>query len=87
MANNIYRNPNYNFPPTQPRNPGGMAAYLLGMAPMPPPRPQDIAVAMANRMLDNPDAGARENNNEDENIDPRLRGQANTQAASKYFYF
>ena len=57
------------------------------MAPMPPPRPQDIAVAIANRMLDNPGAGAHKEDDEDENIDPRLRGPANTQAASKYLYF
>ena len=87
MANNVDHNQNYNFPPTQPRNPGGMAAYLLGMAPMPPPHPQDIAVAIANRMLDNPGAGAHEEDDEDENIDPWLRGPANTQAASKYLYF
>lgn len=76
MANNIYHNPNYNFPqPRQPRNGHGMAAYLLGMGPMPPSRPQDVAVAMANRMLDNQAAGLDDDDDdEDENIDPQLRG-------------
>ena len=87
MANNIDRNQNYNFPPAQPWNPGGMAAYLLSMAPMPPPHHQDIAVAMANWMLNNPGAGAHEEDDEDENINPQLWGPASTQAASKYLYF
>ena len=70
MANNIYHNPNYNFP--QPRNGGGMAAYLLGMGPMPPPRPQDVAVAMANHLLDHSAPGLHDNDNDEENIDPQL---------------
>jgi hypothetical protein len=60
MANNLYNNPNYNR--SQPRQPGGMAAYLLGMGEMPAPHPEEIAVAMFNRAMDNPD----------ENIDPHL---------------
>ncbi len=63
------------------RQPGQLAAYLLGMGPMPPPTQQEIAVAAANYMLDNP-AGPpgppfhRDNNEfEDQNIDPQLRPQ------------
>lgn len=82
MANNIYHDPNYNFPPARAQNHGGMAAYLLGMGPMPPPQPQDLAVAMANHMLDNPHAGA-DDDDEDENIDPQLRGPDNTQAQAQ----
>ena len=33
-----------------------MAAYMLGMAPMPPPQPNEVAVALANHVLDHPDA-------------------------------
>jgi hypothetical protein len=86
MANNIYHNSNYNFP-QQPRQPGGMAAYLLGMGEMPPPCPQDIAVALFNRAIDNPgfDAAAgaddHDEDDEDENIDPQLMGLPHTQAA------
>ena len=50
------------FPSTYPHNqrqPGKMAAFLdlLGMGPMPPPRPEEVAVAVANHvhMLDHPD--------------------------------
>lgn len=32
-----------------------MAAYLLGMGPMPAPRPEEIAVARAIYALDHPD--------------------------------
>ena len=35
---------------------GQMAAYMLGMAPMPPPQPNEVAVALANHVLDHPDA-------------------------------
>ena len=73
MANNIYHNPNYNFP--QRRNGGGVAAYLLGMGPMPPPQPQDIAVGMANHLLDHQAAGPGLDDDADENIDPQLQGQ------------
>ena len=47
-----------------------MAAYLLGMGPMPSPQLQDVAVAMANHLLDNPNAAVPAI--ADENIDPRL---------------
>lgn len=40
------------------RAPYANAAYLLGMGPMPPPRPQDIAVARLNAAMD---SGAFEN--------------------------
>jgi hypothetical protein len=60
MANNLYPNAYYN---TQQRQPGQMAAYMLGMAPMPPPQPEEVAVALANHMLDHPDA----------NLDPQFR--------------
>jgi hypothetical protein len=53
MANNLY--PNTNYYNAQQRQPGQMAAYLLGMAPM-PPRPKEVAVALANHALDHPDA-------------------------------
>lgn len=36
----------------------GMAQYLLGMGPMPPPTPQEIALGLANRDLN---GGAYEN--------------------------
>ena len=58
MHNNNYQNTYYN---NQRRQPGQMAAFLLGMGPLPPPQPQDVAVALANHMLDHPD-----------NIDPQL---------------
>lgn len=64
-----------------------MAAYHLGMAPMPPPRHQGVTGTMANHMLDNPDAGTHDDDDNDENIDPRLQGPANTQPASKYLGF
>lgn len=47
MAHNY--NANYN---QRPQQPGGLGAYLLGMAPMPPVRQQDLAVALVNRMID-----------------------------------
>jgi hypothetical protein len=50
-----------------------MAAYLLGMGEMPAPRPEEIAVAMFNRAMDNPD----------ENIDPHLRELPRTQGADR----
>ena len=53
------------------------AAYLLGVGPMPPPRPQDIAVAVTNHLLDNPPAPNQPYQPyqpfADENIDPQLR--------------
>ncbi|KAF8799498.1 hypothetical protein BYT27DRAFT_7176287 [Phlegmacium glaucopus] len=54
-----------------------MAAFLLGAGPMPPPTQQEIAVAMANHMLDNATPGPANvgNNNADENINPELRSQ------------
>jgi len=58
MDNIIYQNANYN---NQCRQPGQMAAFLLGMGPPPPPQPQDFVVAIANHMLDHQD-----------NIDPQL---------------
>jgi hypothetical protein len=42
-----------NLPPAQPAH--GMAAYLLGMGPMPAPRAEEIAVARAIYALDHPD--------------------------------
>ena len=55
--------------PFQRRRRGEMAAYLLGMGPMPPPRPEEIAVAKAIHDLD------RLEEFSEENIDPRLRAQ------------
>jgi len=37
--------------------PGGMFPYLLGMGEMPPPFNQDLAVALTNHMLDDPNLG------------------------------
>ena len=48
QSNGFYPNPTY-FRAR--RQPGEMAAYLLGMGPMPPPTQQEIAVAAANCML------------------------------------
>ena len=58
-----------------------MAAYLMGMAPTPPPTPQDRAVAMANYLLDGGQhrEEEEESSSEDENIDPQLRTPAQTQ--------
>lgn len=50
-----------------------MAAYLLGMGPMPLPTQQEMAIATANYILDNPTPGpANVHNNSEENIDPQL---------------
>ena len=70
--------PDINYNP-QPCQPGAMAAYLLGMGDMPPPRHQDFAVTIANHFLDNQNQGyhqaaGAEGNNNNENIDPQLRG-------------
>jgi hypothetical protein len=70
MANNIYHNPNYNFP--QPRNGIGRTAYLLGIGLMPPPCPQDIAVAMANHLLDHQATGLDDDDDNNKNINPQL---------------
>lgn len=67
MANNHFVHNN------QHRQPGGMAAFLLGMGEMPPPRNQDIAVAMANHMLDNQFQGPVNAIVQDENINHELR--------------
>jgi hypothetical protein len=47
-----------------------MAAYLLGMGPMPPPRPEEIAVARAMYYLDRPEVASGDN------IEPPLRAEA-----------
>ena len=58
MSNSFYPNPTYYRERRQPRRqPGQMAAYLLGMGPMPPPTQEEIAVATANYLLDNPNPG------------------------------
>jgi len=59
MDHNVLQNAYYN---NQCRQPGQLAAYLLGMGPPPPPQPEDFTVAIANHMLDHPD----------DNIDPQL---------------
>ena len=72
MSNSFNPNPTYY------RNrcePGQLAAFLLGMSPMPPPTQQEIAVAAANRMLENPGSADVHDDEGDENIDPRLRVQ------------
>ena len=50
---NIYRDRNARVPPV--RAPGQAAAYLLRMGPTPPPQAQDVAAAVANHLLDNPE--------------------------------
>ena len=60
----IHRDPNYRVV----RAPGEAAAYLLGMGPTPPPQPQDVAAAVARRLLDNADAAVLDA--ADENVDP-----------------
>ena len=62
---------------SQPPHKYQTAAYLLGLGPMPPPCPQDIAVAMMNHCLDNLPADEIGNvvvagNIREENIDPQL---------------
>ena len=54
-----------------------MAAFLLGMGPMPPLTQQEIAIATANRMLDNATPGPATicDGNGEENIDPLLHNQ------------
>ena len=54
-----------------------MAAFLLGMGPMPPPTQQELAVAAANHLLDNVTPGPANvhDDNGEENIDPQLRTQ------------
>ena len=55
-----------------------MAAYLLGMGPMPPPTQEELAVAAANYMLDNAPGPANHvihDDDDEENIDPLLRAQ------------
>lgn len=57
MDHNYYAN--YN----QYAQPGGMAAFLLGLGPMPPPRPEEVAAAVANRMIDGLDGQGHQLNN------------------------
>ena len=72
MAHNHYANYNQRLQPS------AMAAFLLGAGPMPPPRPEEVAVALANRMIDGLDGQGPQFNNavDDNNIDPRLRFDA-----------
>jgi hypothetical protein len=76
MANNPYL--------PQPRLPGHWAGYMLGARRTPPPpRPQDYAAAIMNHILDEgqirrEEEGSNEETNE--NIDPQLRVQPQTQA-------
>jgi hypothetical protein len=46
---------NYFAQPPQPQQRSGMMAYLLGMGPMPPPHPAEIAVARVMYGLDHPE--------------------------------
>jgi hypothetical protein len=57
------------------RQPGQLAAFLLGMGPMPPPTQQELAIAAANHMLDNAAPGPANDTSGEENIDPQLRTQ------------
>lgn len=74
MSNSFYPNPTYY---RERRQPGQMAAFLLGMGPMPPPTQQELALATANHVLDNPIPGRANvhDDNGEENIDPQLRTQ------------
>jgi hypothetical protein len=78
MDHNYYANYNRRVQPQA----GRMAAFLLGVGPMPPPRPEDVAVAVANRMIDSLDGQGHQF--DDNNIDPRLQLQANDPGTS-YF--
>jgi hypothetical protein len=73
MANNPYRD----LPQPQARVPGHWAGYMLGACRTPPPpRPQDYAVAMMNRVLDGGQIHQEEEEGPNyENIDPQLRVQ------------
>ena len=75
MADRFYPN-QFTHPPQPRREPAQRAAYLLGMGPMPPPRPQEVAVAAAVHLLDHGSG----NDSDEENIDPQLRRQEQTQA-------
>lgn len=72
--NHNYSNPNVHHP-------YHTAAYLLGMAPMPLPTQQECAVAIANHLLDGGHTREEEEEFSDEeaNIDPLLRTQAQPQ--------
>ena len=51
MADHFYPN-HFTNPPWPQLEPDQWAAYLLGMGPMPPPHPQEVAVAAAVHLLD-----------------------------------
>lgn len=70
---------NHNY--YDPNIPYHNAAYLLGMAPMPPPTLQEHAVAIANHLLDGSHTHEEEEESSDEevNIDPCLCTQAQPQ--------
>ena len=72
---------NRNYYDPNVRHPYHTAAYLLGMAPMPPPTQQEHAVAIANHLLDGGHTRKEEEESSDEeaNIDPCLRAQAQPQ--------
>jgi hypothetical protein len=68
--NHFYPNPTHY---RERRKPGQMAAFLLGMGPMPPPTQEELAFAAANYMFDNATPGpANHNDDEEENTDPQL---------------
>ncbi|PPQ88860.1 hypothetical protein CVT25_009586 [Psilocybe cyanescens] len=62
-----------------------VAAYLLGMGPMPPPTPQERAVTITNHILDGGQLREEEeeSSSEDENIDPQLRTQPQLQVQNQ----
>lgn len=73
MSNSFNPNPTYYWNRCEP---GQLAAFLLGMGPMLPLTQWEIAVAAANRMLDNPGPASDVHNDEgDENINPQLHIQ------------
>ena len=74
MSNHFNPNPTYY---RERRQPGQLAAFLLGMGPMPPLTQQELALAATNHMLENAIPGPANVHDDDgeENIDPQLRTQ------------
>jgi len=76
MSSHFTPNHTYN---REHRQPGQLAAFPLGMGPMPPPTQQELAVATANHMLDNATPGPANVHVGEEKIDPQLHTQLHTQ--------
>jgi hypothetical protein len=54
------------------RQHGQLAAFLLGIRPMPPPTQQELSVAMANHLFDNGTPRPADLHDRKEKIDPQL---------------